>query len=459
MFPLGRSPLPVLVTAFGAILVTLAVMVMASDSVGRALVARHENEVQLAELLYSTDRLQTRVTEQVNAYTDFLRAPAPIRLQLYRAAHQAVRDQVARLREAARQRPDLQPDAERLETVTARWEAELREVTRQAVERQDGSPLLTPELGALIDELALSYTDAIRDYAETLEDLRRDNRQTGQTLADQFQAVVRIGGGIGALLVLGVGLVSILTIRRSLWELALSRRAIVQAQESIRRDVAERLHGEVQGKLLALELQLRQALAQLDRDTSGARQSIEAIAERLGVVRDTTRAVSHQLHPAILRMGLPAALRSLRDGLEPSVSVMLEVAPEIEQRELRRSFGVAEGPPPLPDEVRLTLYRLVQEGVNNAVRHGGVREVGVRVWAPRPDQVAVSIEDQGRGLARGTSTGLGLASLRGAVEALGGQLRVSGAPGRGTRVVGIIPVATSSSPNGHSAREAPAPMS
>src|ERR671925_354531 len=98
MFEARRSPVPVLVAAFGAIVVTLALMVVASDSVGRALVARHENEVQLAELLYGADRLQTRVSEQINAYADFLRAPAPIRLQLYRAAHQAVIDQVARTR-------------------------------------------------------------------------------------------------------------------------------------------------------------------------------------------------------------------------------------------------------------------------------------------------------------------------------------------------------------------------
>ena len=50
MSPLPRSPLPVLGAAFAAILVILVVMVAGSDSVGRALVARHENEVQLAEL-------------------------------------------------------------------------------------------------------------------------------------------------------------------------------------------------------------------------------------------------------------------------------------------------------------------------------------------------------------------------------------------------------------------------
>src|SRR5205823_3520216 len=82
-----------------------------------------------------------------------------------------------------------------------------------------------------------------------------------------------------------------------------------------------------------------------------------------------------------------------------------------EARELRRSFGVAEdhAPPPLPEDVRLALYRLVQESVNNAVHHGGVAEVAVRLWAPRPDQLAVSVVDRGHGFARPRHAGLGRA--------------------------------------------------
>jgi signal transduction histidine kinase len=206
--------------------------------------------------------------------------------------------------------------------------------------------------------------------------------------------------------------------------------------------VAERLHGEVQGKLLALELQLRQAADGITRDPAAATSEVRGIIGRLEAVRDTTRAISHQLHPAILRMGLPAALRSLRDSLEPAVTVQLDVAPEVEARELRRSFGVAEdhAPPPLPEDVRLALYRLVQEGVNNAVRHGGVVEVAVRLWSPRPDQLAVSVEDRGQGFARTRGSGLGLTSLRGAMEALGGRLEVASGPGTGTRVQAVVPL-------------------
>ncbi|HEY7059842.1 MAG TPA: ATP-binding protein [Chloroflexota bacterium] len=434
-----RSPIPVLAAAFAAMLLVLAIIVVASDLAGRALVSRYETEVHLAEQAFEGDRLQTRVSEQANTYQDFLRAPAPIRLQLYRAAHQAVFDQIVSMRQSAPARAELAASMDRIADVSTRWDAELGDSARVPPDRQP--PANAPSLSARADMLAAEYVDAIREYQTRLDDVRTANRETGQAAVDQFQRVVRAGGLVGGLLVIGVGLVTALTIRRSIDELAASRRAIVHAQEAVRRDVAERLHGEVQGKLLALELQLRQAADGIPRDPAAAEKEVQAIVGRLGAVRETTRAVSHQLHPAILRMGLPAALRSLRDSLEPAVTVQLDVAPEVEARELRRSFGVADAAaPPLPEDVRLTLYRLVQEGVNNAVHHGGVAEVAVRLWSPRPDQLAVSVEDRGQGFARAQGAGLGLASLRGAMEALGGRLEVASGPGSGTKVLAVVPL-------------------
>ncbi|HLH23096.1 MAG TPA: ATP-binding protein [Chloroflexota bacterium] len=435
-----RSPIPVLAGAFAAILLVLGLMVVASALAGRALVSRYETEVRLAELAFEADRLQTRVSEQANTYQDFLRTPAPIRLQLYRAAHQAVFDQLVSMRQAAPVRAELTAALDNIAAVGTRWDAELGESARLSA--GPPSPEAAAELSGRADALAGEYGDAIRAYQEQLDNVRTANRETGQAAVDQFQLVVRLGGLIGGLLVVGVGLVTALTIRRSVEELAASRRAIVHAQETVRRDVAERLHGEVQGKLLALELQLRQAADTIPRDPAGAVAEVRSVVGRLEAVRETTRAVSHQLHPAILRMGLPAALRSLRDSLEPAVTVELDVAPEVEARELRRSFGVAadHAPPPLPEDVRLALYRLVQEGVNNAVHHGGVAEVAVRLWSPRPDQLAVSVEDHGQGFGRARPTGLGLASLRGAMEALGGRLEVASGPASGTRVLAVVPL-------------------
>src|SRR4051794_16648643 len=191
-------------------------MVAASDSVGRALVARHETEVQLAELIFNADRLLTRTSEMVNTYHDFLRAPAPIRLQLHRAAQRAVEDQVTALREVVAARPEVEPDVARLGAIAAAWEAELGEPSRQAPQDPERLQAEAPRLGARADELGMDYADAVSAYQGHLDQLRAENRQRGQALADQFQFVVRAGGLIGALLVIGVGVVTALTIRRSI---------------------------------------------------------------------------------------------------------------------------------------------------------------------------------------------------------------------------------------------------
>src|SRR5947209_1860869 len=131
-----RSPLPVLAAAFTAILLVLGLIVAASDQAGRALVSRYETEVRLAELAFEGDRLQTRVSEQANTYQEFLRAPAPIRLQLYRAAHQAVLDQLVEMRQAAPVRAELTAALDRVAAVGTRWDAELGESARPIPDQQ-----------------------------------------------------------------------------------------------------------------------------------------------------------------------------------------------------------------------------------------------------------------------------------------------------------------------------------
>jgi signal transduction histidine kinase len=87
-----------------------------------------------------------------------------------------------------------------------------------------------------------------------------------------------------------------------------------------------------------------------------------------------------------------------------------------------------------------------------------VSEVTVRLWSPRPDQLAVSVEDRGRGLGRGTRLGLGLTSLRGALEALGGRLEVTGTSGGGTHVLGLVPLTSFARTPTRSAPEAVASL-
>jgi signal transduction histidine kinase len=94
-------------------------------------------------------------------------------------------------------------------------------------------------------------------------------------------------------------------------------------------------------------------------------------------------------------------------------------------------------------EVETAAYRIVQEALTNVVRHAGVSEVTVRLWADQ-DRLGVQIEDRGTGFdpeaALATSATTGLAGMRERAVLLGGQLMVESAPGAGTHLTAELPL-------------------
>ncbi len=100
----------------------------------------------------------------------------------------------------------------------------------------------------------------------------------------------------------------------------------------------------------------------------------------------------------------------------------------------------------LAPEMEMTLFRILQEGLSNAIRHGGASRLILEV---KREEAAVraSLFDNGRGFdiekliaQPGSSRGLGLLGMRERVGYLGGSLDIQSAPGRGTRVTVLIPI-------------------
>ena len=102
----------------------------------------------------------------------------------------------------------------------------------------------------------------------------------------------------------------------------------------------------------------------------------------------------------------------------------------------------------LPDEHRTCIYRLVQEAVNNAVRHANARTVEVAV-RKEGQKVDVTVQDDGAGFDTRFMRGLGLLGMEERVRRLGGRLKISSEPGRGTLVHAALPVAELHQRNGH----------
>jgi signal transduction histidine kinase len=116
------------------------------------------------------------------------------------------------------------------------------------------------------------------------------------------------------------------------------------------------------------------------------------------------------------------------------------------QRELTSQHGLAihfshkDVPARIPRDVALCMFRIVQEGLRNAIKHSGAEEVSVHL-AGGPAGLALTIADDGVGFdpAVEGSEGLGLVSIRERLEPLEGTLRIRSSPGTGTRIEVTVP--------------------
>jgi two-component system sensor histidine kinase DegS len=94
---------------------------------------------------------------------------------------------------------------------------------------------------------------------------------------------------------------------------------------------------------------------------------------------------------------------------------------------------------PLPDDVELALFRIVQECMENVRKHSGSPTAHVHLERQN-GQVTLCVEDAGRGFTQHQDRGSGLGGMRERVEAVGGVIRVDSAPGKGVRVEVSIPL-------------------
>lgn len=165
-----------------------------------------------------------------------------------------------------------------------------------------------------------------------------------------------------------------------------SRRRIMSAQERVKRDIAEQLQGRIKPGLKLVCGQLRELAALVDSPQGVARETITEAAGRLaGVIENDIRPLSRELHPSILNLGLPAALRSLFDQAE--IEVDLDIVQEVLHIEDLESPG-------LPSGVRLAIYRFAQEALANAIRCGAARAC-IKVEKPDTDTIGISISAAG----------------------------------------------------------------
>ena len=201
-----------------------------------------------------------------------------------------------------------------------------------------------------------------------------------------------------------------------------SRMRIVEAADDARRRIERDLHDGAQQRLVGVALSLRLAARRAEPATARAiERCMEDLMTALAELRDLARG----LHPAILtERGLVPAVRML--ATRSPVPVVLH--PELDGR--------------LPSAHETALYFVAAEALTNVAKYAGASTATVTLrssnrWAE------ITVADDGVGGAR-PERGSGLRGLADRVEALGGRLTVTSAPGKGTTVCARLPMATDS---------------
>jgi PAS domain S-box-containing protein len=244
--------------------------------------------------------------------------------------------------------------------------------------------------------------DALRQANDCLERRVRERTTDLQTLTDELERS-----------------------RRELRRLAAE---LVQAEERERKRIAGVLHDDIAQVLAAVRMRL-----DLLHDPEDKQPLEEAKTLLVQSIQETRELLTDIGNPLLFDMGLKAACESLADRL-------------MKKNPVRIRCDMQEPFKDLNPDTKASLYRMVQELLNNVVRHSKARNAHVLIY--REDgNFRLTVTDDGVGFdpqvlgAPTVEGGFGLYSIRERLSAVNGDLRIESAPGTGTAVTATLPAA------------------
>ena len=287
----------------------------------------------------------------------------------------------------------------------------LRLADIRADPRFEGWPSAHPELA---DILAVP----IKDGDQVLGCIFAANKMTGDGFTERDEQVLALFAAHAA----------IALINARLYERA-RQLSVLEERARLARD----LHDAVSQKLFSIRVKARAASVLASRDPASG---------------DADRAAAEMESVAALAGDAQAELRAVIDGLAPPEISEGGLAGSLRRYALLagKAHGVrvrftADDLPALGADREAALYRIAQEALHNALRHSGAAEVCMSVSAASR-RVTLEVSDQGKGFVPELAAGgRGLPSLRERAAGAGGALLIRSAPGQGTTVRLVMPVA------------------
>jgi PAS domain S-box-containing protein len=205
---------------------------------------------------------------------------------------------------------------------------------------------------------------------------------------------------------------------------------LIEAHEQERTWIARELHDDINQRLALLAIELEK----WNHDLPGAESQLRILGQharqRLFDISKDVQSLSHRLHSSKLEfLGITAAANSYCKELS-------------EQHKVEVNFSHSDIPGNLSAEASLALFRVLQEALQNGVKHSGAREFRAELRGT-PDEVQLTVSDKGIGFDQPEAMnrrGLGLISMRERLQLVSGSLAIESKPGHGTTVWARVPI-------------------
>lgn len=270
-----------------------------------------------------------------------------------------------------------------------------------------------------------------REQEQSLR-LQRDNLEVRMKhLKSTVQKAENLASQVGAALgYLGNQMGSVVNSLESLQQRQLFGAKIIKAQEEERRRVAREIHDGPAQAMANLVFRAEVCERLIDSDLERAKAELKDLREQVRHCLRETRKIIFDLRPMTLDdLGLVPTVRRLLETMKERTGLISEVKMMGEEKRLEPQFEI-------------TLFRLIQEALNNVEKHSKADFVSVKIEF-RLSVASVVIEDNGRGFdtemnPRGDS--FGLMGMRERISVMGGELTIKSVISKGTQVFVRLPL-------------------
>src|SRR5690606_34055816 len=205
--------------------------------------------------------------------------------------------------------------------------------------------------------------------------------------------------------------------------------AMLQGQEAERSRMAKDLHDGLGGLLAGVKLKLSSIVARASGVHTGEKNAIHDVVNQLDYSVDELRRIAHNMMPESLRFG----------GLAPALSDLCRYMGTPIVQVVFQNLGMKGN---YPDQLRVAVYRAVQELLTNAIKHANSTKV-ILQCSDMDKWLFVTVEDNGIGMElreKNRKKGLGLINIRNRISLLNGEIETISHPGEGTTVNIQIPL-------------------